>query len=320
MKTLVTGSAGFIGFHLSRFLLERGDAVVGLDNFCPYYSVQLKEDRNKILETYKNYKVVRCDLRDLEKIQNTLQAEKVDRVCNLAAQAGVRHSITHPHDYVNSNLLGFINILEACRHAKVERLVYASSSSVYGGNTKLPFSESDRIDTPLNLYAATKKADELLAHAYSHLYNMQTIGLRFFSVYGPMGRPDMAMWIFIKSIIEGKPIEIYNNGDMERDFTYVDDIVKGVVATLDKEGLPKYEIYNLGNHRSEKLLETIDIIESEVGKKAIRKLLPMQPGDVRATYADIAKAKNQLGFEPATSIREGIPRFVKWYKEYHGIK
>lgn len=319
MKTLVTGAAGFIGYHVAQKLLERGEDVVGLDNFNPYYDVSLKEARADRLSEKSGFRMVRMDLADSAGIMTLFREEKFDRVCNLAAQAGVRWSLEHPHDYIQCNIVGFMNILEACRHNGKPRLVYASSSSVYGGNTKLPFSEADRVDTPVSLYAASKKANELMAHCYSHLYDMQTVGLRFFTVYGPWGRPDMAMWLFTKAILAGNPIQVFNNGDMQRDFTYVDDIVDGVIGSLDADGLEQYEVFNLGNHQSEDLLDLIAVIEKTLGVEAKRELLPMQPGDVKATYADVAKARSKLGFEPTTSIRDGVPRFVEWYRDYHGI-
>jgi len=317
MKYLVTGSAGFIGFHVSKFLLERGDEIVGFDNFNPYYPVQIKEDRTKQLRQYGKYRLFRSDLCEANTVRGIFEAERFDKVCHLAAQAGVRYSIEHPDVYMQSNLVGFLNILEACRHTGTRRLVYASSSSVYGGNQKLPFSESDSVDRPISLYAATKKANELMAHTYTHLYGFQTVGLRFFTVYGPWGRPDMAMWLFTKAILAGKPIQIFNHGKMERDFTYVDDIVQGIVACLDRDGLDPYEVFNLGNHRSEKLSEMISILEKELGVEAKKEFLPMQPGDVPATYADIEQARKKLGFEPHTNINEGIRKFVAWYREYH---
>jgi UDP-glucuronate 4-epimerase len=317
MKILVTGSAGFIGFHTALKLLERGDEVIGLDNFNPYYDVKLKNARNALLEKKPAFRLMRMDLCDRDAIAKLFAHEKFEVVCHLAAQAGVRYSLEHPEAYIDANIVGFLNVLEACRHAGVRRLVYASSSSVYGGNTKLPFSEADRVDNPVSLYAATKKADELMAHCYSHLYGTQTVGLRFFTVYGPWGRPDMAMWIFTKAILEGRPIDLFNSGDMQRDFTYVDDVIQGVVASIDRDGLDKCEIFNLGNHRSEKLLDLIAILETAMGKKAVRRMLPMQPGDVPATYADIERASGKLGFSPTTDIRAGAPAFVQWYREYH---
>lgn len=318
MKTLVTGSAGFIGFHVAKYLLDQGDQVVGLDNFNAYYDVKLKEDRNAQLEKYGNYSCVRLDLADTERMNRLFAQEGFDKVCSLAAQAGVRHSLTHPHDYMTANIVGFLNILEGCRHNGIKRLVYASSSSVYGGNTKLPFSEKDRVDNPVSLYAASKKSNELMAHCYTHLYGFQTIGLRFFTVYGPWGRPDMAMWLFTRAILAGEPIKVFNNGDMQRDFTYVDDIVQGVVAALNRDGLEQYEVFNLGNHRSENLLDLIGTIESTLGRETAKEYLPMQPGDVKTTYADIDGAREKLGFEPTTNIAHGVPLFVEWYRGYHG--
>ncbi len=319
MKILVTGSAGFIGFHVSRHLLKRGDTVTGLDNFNDYYDVNLKNDRNSELEKSSNFTCARLDLSDSTGVSKLFEQEKFDAVCNLAAQAGVRHSLTHPHDYITSNITGFLNILEACRYTGVKRLVYASSSSVYGGNTVLPFSVKDRVDTPISLYAASKKSNELMAHCYTHLYGFQTIGLRFFTVYGPWGRPDMAMWLFTKAILNNEPINVFNNGDMQRDFTYIDDIVKGVVASLDKNGLDQHEVFNIGNNNSEDLMYLIGILEKSLGKEAKKEYLPMQPGDVKATYADIESTRSKLGFEPSTKIDEGVPRFVDWYKEYFNL-
>lgn len=316
MKILVTGSAGFIGFHVSKYLLERGDVVVGLDNFNPYYSVKLKEDRNGVLENHSAYKCIRAEISETSLLEKFFQEERFDTVCHLAAQAGVRYSLEHPHAYINSNIVGFLNILEGCRHNKIQRLVYASSSSVYGGNTKLPFSETDNVDTPVSLYAASKKSDELMAHCYTHLYGIQTIGLRFFTVYGPWGRPDMAMWLFTDAILNNKPINVFNSGDMQRDFTFIDDIVQGVVAAIDKDELEQYEVFNLGNNNSEDLMNLIGIIEGYLGKKADKELLPMQPGDVKATFADIEMARRKLDFEPTTSIEDGVPKFINWYREY----
>ncbi|MBD3420548.1 MAG: NAD-dependent epimerase/dehydratase family protein [Chitinivibrionales bacterium] len=319
MKILVTGSAGFIGYHVSKYLLRNDYEVVGLDNFNDYYDVSLKEDRNKQLQRFKHYTCYRIDLCDSRAVTELFTQEKPDKICALAAQAGVRYSLDHPHTYAQSNIVGFLNLLEACRHFEVSRCVYASSSSVYGGNTKLPFAECDPVDTPVSLYAASKKANELMAHCYTHLYGFQTVGLRFFTVYGPWGRPDMAMWLFTKAILAGRPIKVFNHGDMQRDFTYVDDIVKGVVASLEKEELDAYEVFNLGNHRSENLLDLIGIVEKELGVEAQKELLPMQMGDVKATYADVEKARKKLDFEPSTSIREGVPQFIAWYKKYHKV-
>ncbi len=312
---IVTGSAGFIGFHLSKKLLEMGHRVIGIDNINDYYLPAIKEMRHEILNQSGDFKECRIDLCNLKQLERIFKAEKIDRVCNLAAQAGVRYSRTHPFVYEQSNVLSFLNILEMVRHYNVPRLVYASSSSVYGGNTKIPFSESDRVDNPVSLYAATKKANELMAHSYTHLYGFQSIGLRFFTVYGPWGRPDMAMWLFVEAIKSGKPIKVFNHGNMKRDFTYIDDIVTGVVASLFSENLEKYEIFNLGNHRSEPLMRMIGIIENELGVEAKKEMLPLQPGDVPESYADIEKAQTKLGFEPHTSIDAGIPNFIKWYED-----
>jgi UDP-glucuronate 4-epimerase len=319
MKILVTGAAGFIGFHVARHLLDRGDIVVGIDNFNSYYSPALKEDRNAILAAFKGYSCLRADLSDRPAMEEIFRSHRFDAVCHLGAQAGVRWSIDHPFDYIAANITGFLTILEGCRHTHIKKLVYASSSSVYGGNTQLPFSEKDRVDTPINLYAASKKADELMAHCYTHLYGIQTVGLRFFTVYGPWGRPDMAMWLFTEAIIKGKPIQIFNNGKMNRDFTYIDDIVQGVVAAIDSALLDQYEVFNLGNSRSEDLMQLIGIIEQYLGKKAIKQFLPIQPGDVPATYADIEHAQKKLGFNPKTTIFEGVPQFIDWYKNYFKI-
>lgn len=317
MNILVTGTAGFIGFHVASALLARGDRVVGLDNFNDYYAPQLKEDRNARLEQEKGFRCERMDLGDEDAVAELFRREHFDAVCHLAAQAGVRYSLDHPHAYINANIVGFLNVLECCRHHGPRRLVYASSSSVYGGNTKLPFSEADRVDNPVSLYAATKKADELMAHCYSHLYGLQTIGLRFFTVYGPWGRPDMAMWLFTEAILGGKPIKVFNHGDMQRDFTYINDIVQGVVASIDRENLDPCEVFNLGNNRSEQLLELIGLIEHELGTEAQKEFLPLQMGDVKATYADIGAAETKLGFKPTTPIRTGVPRFIRWYRDYH---
>jgi UDP-glucuronate 4-epimerase len=319
MKILLTGSAGFIGFHVAKALLARGDEVVGLDNFNPYYSVKLKEDRTDVLTKYPNYKIIREDLMNADAISNLFAKEKFGTVCNLAAQAGVRYSLTNPEKYINSNISGFLNILEGCRHNKIKKLVYASSSSVYGGNKKLPFSESDPVDNPVSLYAATKKGNELLAHSYTSLFGIQTIGLRFFSVYGPWGRPDVALWVFTEAILNNKPIQVFNHGNMKRDFTYVDDIVQGVIRSIDADNVEPYEIINLGNHSSENLLDTIKILEEVLGKEGEKVFLPMQPGDIPESFADIARAQTKLGFKPTTNIREGIKKFVEWYLEYHHL-
>ena len=320
MKYLITGAAGFIGMNVSKKLIADGHEVVGIDNFNDYYSVQLKRDRHAELEPLPAYTGIELDLRDVDALKALVAEHAFDGVCNLAAQAGVRYSIEHPEVYQQSNLEGFLNVLEACRHADPQpRLVYASSSSVYGGNTKLPFSESDPVNTPISLYAATKRANELMAHTYSHLYGLQTVGLRFFTVYGPWGRPDMAMWLFTKDILAGKPINVFNNGDMQRDFTFVDDIVQGVVASLTADGLAPYEIFNLGNNNTEQLMDMISTLGDALGAKPEMTMLPMQPGDVAATYADISLAAEKLNFSPTTPISVGIPKFVEWYKGYHGI-
>lgn len=320
MKYLITGAAGFIGMNVSKKLIADGHEVVGIDNFNDYYSVQLKRDRHAELEPLPAYTGIELDLRDVDALKALVAEHAFDGVCNLAAQAGVRYSIEHPEVYQKSNLEGFLNVLEACRHADPQpRLVYASSSSVYGGNTKLPFSESDPVNTPISLYAATKRANELMAHTYSHLYGLQTVGLRFFTVYGPWGRPDMAMWLFTKDILAGKPINVFNNGDMQRDFTFVDDIVQGVVASLTADGLAPYEIFNLGNNNTEQLMDMISTLGAALGAKPEMTMLPMQPGDVAATYADISLAVEKLNFSPTTPISVGIPKFVEWYKGYHGI-
>jgi UDP-glucuronate 4-epimerase len=317
MKILITGTAGFIGNHLALRLLNEGHEVAGIDNFNDYYSVELKNARHQRLESFANYTGHRFDLTNREQLQAVMDDFRPDRVCHLAAQAGVRYSLTNPFAYLKSNLESFLNMLEVCRHADPQpRLVYASSSSVYGGNTKLPLSEDDRVDTPISLYAATKKSDELMAHCYSHLYGMQTVGLRFFTVYGPWGRPDMALWLFTDAMLKGEPIKVFNHGNMRRDFTYIDDIVQGVVACLFSDSLDTYEVINLGNHRSEKLLDMIHVLADSLGVEPKMNMMPMQPGDVPATYADIEKARAKLGFEPTTPIRVGIPKFVEWYRDY----
>lgn len=317
MKILVTGTAGFIGMHVARALLEDGHEVVGLDNFNPYYAVQLKRDRHAQLTAYRNFTSVEGDLCDYALLSAVCTQHRFDVVCHLAAQAGVRYSLVNPGAYQKSNLEGFLNILEACRQAGVRRLVYASSSSVYGGNTKLPFSETDPVDRPVSLYAATKKANELMAHTYTHLFGLQTIGLRFFTVYGPWGRPDMAMWLFTEAMLAGRPVRVFNHGRMRRDFTYVDDILAGVKASLFAEGLDAYEIINLGHHQPEELMGLVGLLGRTLGVKPRIEFLPMQPGDVEATYADITRAEKKLGFRPRTALAEGVPRFVEWYREYH---
>ncbi len=315
---LVTGTAGFIGFHVARELLARGAGVVGLDNFNDYYSPDLKRARDRELRQFANFVSIEGDLADLPTLERLFQAHQPQRICHLAAQAGVRYSLVNPFAYQKSNLEGFLNLLELAKRFQVERFVYASSSSVYGGLTEMPFAEVQRVDTPISLYAATKKANELMAHAYSHLFGLQTVGLRFFTVYGPWGRPDMAMWLFTDAMLKGKSIKVFNFGRMRRDFTYIDDIVQGVLASLTVSGLEPYEIINLGNHRCEELGRVIALLEEYLKVKARRELLPIQPGDVPETFADIDRARQKLGFNPVTPIDAGIPRFVAWYLDYHG--
>jgi UDP-glucuronate 4-epimerase len=335
MKILVTGAAGFIGMTLSLRLLARGDEVVGLDNLNDYYSVQLKLDRLARLQALPGFRFAKLDVADREGVAALFAAEKFDRVIHLAAQAGVRYSIQNPHAYVDSNLVGFVNILEGCRHTAVQHLTYASSSSVYGGNTRMPFSEHDSVDHPVSLYAATKKANELMAHTYSHLYGLPTTGLRFFTVYGPWGRPDMALFLFTKAILEGRPIDVFNHGNMQRDFTYIDDIVEGVIRVSDRIAAPDpgyraeapdpatsnvpFRVFNIGNHQPVPLMEFIGAIEDALGRKAEKNLLPMQDGDVPATYADVDALDRWVGFTPRTSIRDGIGRFVDWYRAYYRV-
>ena len=319
MKILITGSAGFIGFHAAQEFLRRGWEVVGVDNFCDYYDVGLKRDRAAVLGRIPGFSAHELDICDLEGLRRVFAEESPDVVLNLAAQPGVRYSITHPFVYQKTNLEGFLNVLECCRHAaKVPKLVFASSSSVYGGNRKMPFEESDQVDTPVSLYAATKKANELMAHTYAHLYKMQTIGLRFFTVYGAWYRPDMALSLFADAMLHNRPIKVFNHGDMLRDFTFVDDIVDGIVRVVEAQGLPLYDIFNIGNHRCEKLLDVIEVLAKSLGVEPQMEMLPMQPGDVYATYASVEKLHKAVGYEPKTTIREGIPVFAKWYREYHG--
>ena len=321
MKILITGFAGFIGFHAAREFLRRGWEVVGIDNFCDYYDTKLKRDRAAMLDGTPGFSARELDICDLEGLKRVFADASPDVVLNLAAQPGVRYSITHPFVYQKTNLEGFLNVLECCRHAaKTPKLVYASSSSVYGGNTKMPFEESDKVDNPVSLYAATKKANELMAHTYSHLYKMQTIGLRFFTVYGAWYRPDMALSLFADAMLHGRPIKVFNNGDMKRDFTFVDDIVDGIVRVVEAGNLPLYDVFNIGNHRSEKLLEVIETLAEALGIEPKMEMLPMQAGDVYATYASIDKLRAAVGYEPRTTIKEGIPVFAKWFKEYHGFK
>jgi UDP-glucuronate 4-epimerase len=332
MTILVTGAAGFIGFHVARRLMERGDQIVGIDNLNDYYSVGLKRDRLDDLAARHGeaFSFTEVDFADHEALTAGVASRDFDRIVHLGAQAGVRYSIQNPHAYVQSNLVGHLNLMELARHRRSSHLVYASSSSVYGGNDTLPFRVEDRVDHPLSLYAATKKADELMSETYANLYRLPQTGLRFFTVYGPWGRPDMAMWLFTRAILAGEPIEVFGEGNMRRDFTYIDDIVTGIIAALDnpppddgqtKAGGSKgpHRLYNIGNHRSEELTRMIGLIEQACGRKAERKLMPMQAGDVRDTYADISAIQRDLGFKPSTSIDEGIPRFVEWYRDYHGI-
>ena len=334
MRVLVTGAAGFIGSHVSAALLARGDEVIGLDNVNDYYDPALKEHRLARLGGEARFELVRGDLHDPAAIDAAFAGEPV-RVIHLAAQAGVRHSLTHPQDYVDSNVTGTLNILEACRHRGTEHLVYASSSSVYGANTDMPFSVHDNVDHPLSMYAATKKATELMAHTYSHLFGVPTTGLRFFTVYGPRGRPDMALFLFTEAILAGRPIDVFNEGRMQRDFTYIDDIVEGVVRVLDrpaerdpdwKANAPDpatssapYRLYNIGNNNPVELMQFIRAIEQAIGRPAVLNLLPMQPGDVPATYADVDDLVRDVGFSPNTPIETGIARFVEWYREYYDV-
>ena len=320
MKILITGTAGFIGFHAAREFMRRGWSVIGIDNFNDYYDVKLKRARDAKLRENRNFESFEMDICDFAVLQKIFADEQPDVVLNLAAQPGVRYSITHPFVYTHSNVDGFLCILEACRHAeKVPKLVFASSSSVYGGNRKMPFEESDRVDTPVSLYAATKKANELMAYTYAHLYKMRVTGLRFFTVYGDWNRPDMALALFADAMLHDRPIKVFNHGDMLRDFTFVGDIVEGIVRVVEAEELPLYDIYNIGNHRSEKLLDVIQTLADALGVKPQMEMLPMQPGDVYATYASIEKLRRAVGYEPKTSIREGIPIFARWYREYYGL-
>ncbi len=333
VSILVTGVAGFIGFHVAKRLLERGDQVIGLDNLNNYYDVRLKKARLAQLKPFPSFSFTKLDLANRGGMRRLFANQPIKRVVHLAAQAGVRYSLVNPHAYTDSNIEGFMNILEGCRYAKVEHLVYASSSSVYGGNLQMPFSIHDNVDHPVSLYAASKIANELMAHCYAHLYRIPCTGLRFFTVYGPWGRPDMALFLFTKAILEGKPIEVFNHGRMQRDFTYIDDVVEGVVRTLDHPAAPNptwsgdrpdpgtssapARIYNIGNHKPIELLRFIEVLENALGKKAEKKLMPLQPGDVPATYADIDDLIQEMGFAPVTPIEEGIARFVKWYREFY---
>ena len=336
MNVLVTGAAGFIGSTLANRLLERGDEVIGIDNLNDYYDVELKKARLNLISSYENFTDIRINIEDREAVFDVFKKYKPSRVVNLAAQAGVRYSLKNPHAYINTNIVGFINILEGCRHNNVEHLIFASSSSVYGANTNYPFSIHNNVDHPVSLYAASKKSNELMAHTYSHLFNLPTTGLRFFTVYGPWGRPDMALFMFTKNILAGKPIDVFNYGDHKRDFTYIDDIVEGVIRTLDNTATANpdwtgdqpdpgtsnapWRIYNIGSNNPCTLLRYIEVLEDCLGKKAIKNMLPLQPGDVPYTYANTDDLKNDVGFKPDTKIEDGIAKFVEWYKNYYEIK
>lgn len=335
MKVLITGCAGFIGMHVTKILLERGEILVGIDNLNDYYDPQLKLARLEQLKPYKNFSFVRGDIADRQTIDTLFASAKPDRVINLAAQPGVRYSLQNPHVYIQTNIVGFCNILEACRHHEVEHLVYASSSSVYGANTHMPFSVHDNVDHPVSLYAASKKANELMAHTYSHLYGLPTTGLRYFTVYGPWGRPDMSPWLFTSAILEGRTIDVFNHGKMQRDFTYVDDIAQGTVYVLGHIPQPDpsfntdtpdpstshapYKVYNIGNHQPVELMTFINTIEKALGQEANKRFLPMQAGDVVATYADIDDLKRDVGYTPNTPLEYGIGRWVEWYRLYQGV-
>lgn len=335
MKHLVTGAAGFIGYHVSEKLLARGDEVVGLDNLNPYYDPTLKEARLERLQRHPNFRFVRMNLEDRTGMEALFAAERFPRVIHLAAQAGVRYSVTHPHAYVDSNVTGFLHVIEGARHHGAEHLTFASTSSVYGLNTQMPFSPHQGVDHPVSLYAATKKANELMAHSYAHLYRLPCTGLRFFTVYGPWGRPDMALFMFTKAILEGRPIEVFNHGKMRRDFTYVADIAEGVVRTSDRVAAPApawqsdtpdpasssapYRLYNIGNNEPAELMELISCLEKELGRTAEKVMAPMQPGDVPATYADVDDLVRDTGFHPGTPVADGVRQFVAWYKEFYGV-
>lgn len=336
MKILITGAAGFIGFHLSKKLLGESYQVIGIDNLNEYYDISLKQSRLEILDKYNNFKFHKVDLKDKAAVDHIFETYQPTHVINLAAQAGVRYSIENPYAYVDSNLVGFVNILEACRNYPVEHLLYASSSSVYGGNKVAPFSTNHNVDHPVSLYAATKKSNELMAHTYSHLYGISTTGLRFFTVYGPYGRPDMAYFSFTKDILAGKPIKVFNHGKMERDFTYIDDIVEGIVKLIDKAPVANedwdeskddlstsfapYKIYNIGNNNPVQLMRFINALESALGKEAEKIYMDMQPGDVLRTYADVSDLERDINFKPSTSIEDGLKKFVDWYKEYYKVE
>ena len=335
MKILVTGAAGFIGSFLAKRLIARGDEVVGLDNLNDYYDVNLKLGRLKQMSMDRNFTPVRLDLHDRDGVARLFSENRFDAVVNMAAQAGVRYSLTNPYAYADSNLTGFLNVLEGCRQTGVKHLVFASSSSVYGANTKMPYSVHDNVDHPVSLYAATKKANELMAHAYSSLYRLPCTGLRFFTVYGPWGRPDMAYFLFTRAIVEGRPIDVFNNGKMKRDFTYIDDIIEAVVRVIDRIPEPDpswsgaapdsatsyapYRLYNIGNNQPVELLRFIEVLEEVLGKKAVKNMLPMQAGDVPATYADIGDLMRDVGFKPSMPIEEGLKKFVEWYRQYHKV-
>lgn len=314
---LVTGAAGFIGFHLSKRLLETGYAVIGVDNLNPYYDVNLKRARLDILKSHENFSFYQLDIQDLQGLKNIFKQRQVTKICNLAAQAGVRYSLKDPFSYQKSNIEGFLNLLELAKEYKVSNFVYASSSSVYGKNRKSPYSVEDRVDNPISLYAATKKANELMAHAYSHLFEIPCTGLRYFTVYGPWGRPDMALFLFTDAILKKRPINVYNYGEMRRDFTYIDDIIDGTIRAIERPA--PYEIFNLGNSDSVGLLDFIRVIEEELGQEAEKNMMPLQPGDVPETVADIRRSRELLGFDPRTPLREGIRKFISWYREYYGI-
>ncbi|HEY9080986.1 NAD-dependent epimerase [Magnetovibrio sp.] len=335
MKVLITGSAGFIGNRVSQRLLARGDEVVGIDNLSPYYDVELKKARLAQVIDHPNYTEARFDMADRAAVAKLFEEQRPDRVINLAAQAGVRHSLIAPHDYVDTNLVGFVNILEGCRAVEVEHLVYASSSSVYGTNAQMPFTVHDKVDHPISLYAASKRANELMAHTYSHLFGFPSTGLRFFTVYGPWGRPDMALFLFTKAILAGEPIDVFNNGQMKRSFTYIDDIVEGVIRVLDtpptgttaigdeedpsNSKTAPFRVFNIGSDEAVSLMRYIEVLEDNLGIKAVKNMLPMQPGDVAATWADVNDLKTTVGYEPTTTVEEGVKKFVEWYKDYYGV-
>jgi UDP-glucuronate 4-epimerase len=316
-KILVTGCVGFIGMHLCEKLIELGYSVIGIDNLNNYYDVNLKLKRLSLLQKNSSFTFIKTDISNKEALEDVFKKHKPQKVVNLAAQAGVRYSLVNPNAYMESNILGFMNILECCRHNHVENLIYASSSSVYGSNKKIPFSESDNVDSPISIYAASKKSNELMASSYNHLFGVRSTGLRFFTVYGPWGRPDMAMYIFASKILNNEPIQVFNHGNMNRDFTYISDIINGILSSIENNH--NCEIFNLGNNKSENLMDVVSLIEDKIGKKAIIEFQPMQPGDVAKTYADIDKAKNKLGYNPTTNVKDGIGSFIDWYLEYSKI-